>query len=344
MPQVYPRASAGPAQCRALPGRVAAVLADPARTRAVPDRPGEARHARLARAPRAQRQPHCPPFRVQPPDGVPLAGPLRPPPSRDPRGPAVAAHPTAPSDLDPWGARRGAPGAGAVPALGQGQAAGVAPARGDRALDLHGRTDPRSPARHGRAAGARPAPDQRPAARLAATARGAQARRLRRRAPGRPRPGRHPRRAAPAGSRAQAVHGPRRGVALGRARAADHAPAPAPRSPSSTPSRPGCRSGSGPSRSTTARSSWPSSSRRVPSATSPCSPCRPGAPSSTGASSGEPEPEVHVPNEYILLRGAESTAIVSIEDAKASAEAAAQAGWAGSRVFDPALSGQRSRR
>ena len=53
------------------------------------------------------------------------------------------------------------------------------------------------------------------------------------------------------------------------------------RSRSSTPWRPGCRSGSGPSASTTARSSWPSSSRPARTAGSPCSPCHPGAPSST---------------------------------------------------------------
>ena len=153
-------------------------------------------------------------------DRLPLAGTLRCALPRDARGPTVAPGPTTPAELDPPGPRRGPPGAPRLPALGQGQAPGPAAAGGPRALGLDGGPDPRAPQAQRRAAGARPTPDQRPEAGLAATVRRAQARGLRGRSPGRSRPGRHARRASPAGRRPQAVHRPRRGVPLGRARAA----------------------------------------------------------------------------------------------------------------------------
>ena len=67
--------------------------------------------------------------------------------------------------------RRGAAPAPRLPALGQGQPPGPAAAGGPRALGLDGRAEPRAPPAQWRAAGARPTPDQRPEARLAAAAR-----------------------------------------------------------------------------------------------------------------------------------------------------------------------------
>jgi hypothetical protein len=56
------------------------------------------------------------------------------------------------------------------------------------------------------------------------------------------------------------------------------------------PWRRGCPSRSGPSASTTARSSWPSSSRRVPPGASASSSCRPGAQAPRHGRAGQPDP------------------------------------------------------
>ena len=91
------------------------------------------------------------------------------------------------------------------------------------------------------------------------------------------RPGRarHPRHPAAAGQDLEAVHGPRRGQPLGHGRARSAGDGGIRGRGARSPSPSGCRSRSGPSASTTAPSSWPSSRRPARRGASGCSSCRP---------------------------------------------------------------------
>ena len=261
----------------------------PARPGPLADGAASPGHARLAPGPRRLRQPHCTPLRLLAADRVPLAGPVRPPPPREPRGPQLPARAPAPPDLDGRQLRAVKAVRERYPRWGKDKLAVLLRRTGMPALDLHGRPHPRPAPAHRGAARAAPAAGQRPAAALD-SARGPSARRpTGRRASGRPGPARHPRHpAAPRPrlkqftardvvSRWDTLELRRRATAAAAASILDASPS-------------GCPSPSGPSASTTAPSSWPGSRPPARPGPSACSSCHPARPSSMARWSGPTAP------------------------------------------------------